>query len=249
MCNLDPKLAERLAYVKPHPDARTVRFQGHCIEEGTLRNSRVAICPACIRDDGYARAVWDLRIVRACPRHKLMLLNQCPGCGKPISWLRPQVATCRCGEDLASAMSDPAPAEHLALSAAVECTLAGNTQPWLQYVGSPNALVEQIARMSLEELHRVLRGLERLAGDLPVVKHPETITTASAAALLDWPEGFHRSLDAAVSRRDGVDARDMADGTGIKRVLCVRRLFRRLARHFDHADRDCLAQQVPRREG
>lgn len=55
------------------------------------------VCPACLREVGYARLVWLTRAVPACFRHGYGLLQECDGCGRPIRWARPGVRICRCG--------------------------------------------------------------------------------------------------------------------------------------------------------
>src|ERR1043166_7508768 len=43
------------------------------------------ICPACLRDDGYVRRIWELNIVTTCPRHKCLLIDECPGCHRRLA--------------------------------------------------------------------------------------------------------------------------------------------------------------------
>ena len=55
------------------------------------------ICPACLSEHDYCRVTWDFSFVTACPKHKCLLIDQCPGCMKVISWQRPAVDICNCG--------------------------------------------------------------------------------------------------------------------------------------------------------
>ena len=57
------------------------------------------ICPTCLNESAYARKIWDLAPVTACPIHKCLLLDECPGCMKRISWARHSISSCPCGYD------------------------------------------------------------------------------------------------------------------------------------------------------
>lgn len=58
------------------------------------------ICPACIRESGYASAWWDLKYAIACPTHTRMLVHNCPGCGRRLTHLRRGLLRCSCGASL-----------------------------------------------------------------------------------------------------------------------------------------------------
>lgn len=62
-----------------------------------LRLAHPKICPVCIRETGHIHWVWDLVPVTICPNHKIVLLDKCPNCRKPISWNRKGLGACRCG--------------------------------------------------------------------------------------------------------------------------------------------------------
>ena len=70
---------------------------GGVMMRSLLRLAHPKICPACIRETGYIRWAWDLVPVTICPNHKIVLLDKCPNCRKPISWNRRELGTCRCG--------------------------------------------------------------------------------------------------------------------------------------------------------
>jgi TniQ len=62
-----------------------------------LKNPKV--CPACLRDSKYARRIWELAPVTVCPSHECLLVDECPNCGKRISWNRKRVSLCSCDFD------------------------------------------------------------------------------------------------------------------------------------------------------
>jgi hypothetical protein len=65
------------------------------------------VCPLCLRTKQYARKIWDLSPVTACPIHRCLLLDECPACRKRISWCRRKVSCCRCEFDWREYSSPP----------------------------------------------------------------------------------------------------------------------------------------------
>lgn len=47
-------------------------------------------------------------MVTCCPTHGCLLIDHCPGCGKPISWHRKGVSTCKCEFDFRTIAPEPA---------------------------------------------------------------------------------------------------------------------------------------------
>lgn len=74
-----------------------VNYLGIDIPEQYLRLSNPAICPRCIEDSDYHRAIWDHKLVTSCTKHNVELLDYCPDCGEKISWKRNKINRCNCG--------------------------------------------------------------------------------------------------------------------------------------------------------
>jgi TniQ len=107
---------ERLAFlasVSPQQLARALRqrqtqlgrrefeFFGHrWMSVTALRVQALQICPQCLREQGYCRAVWELAGCSICLHHGGGLLDRCPHCCRPLDWTRPAVDVCRCGHYL-----------------------------------------------------------------------------------------------------------------------------------------------------
>ena len=72
--------------------------QGIGLPEHTPR----LVCPACLTEAAYHRAIWDFIFTSACPIHSRALLDTCRSCGKPLWWAGTDVSHCgRClGGDL-----------------------------------------------------------------------------------------------------------------------------------------------------
>lgn len=60
------------------------------------------ICPNCIEELGYCRLAWDLALCVACVRHQRVLIDACPLCTRALSWNRPAMNICTCGNLLAA---------------------------------------------------------------------------------------------------------------------------------------------------
>jgi hypothetical protein len=70
-------------------------FFGQAIPSYALRVRKPKICPVCVAGElGYCRRVWDLAAVTICPIHRCLLIDQCPGCGSRISWVRSEIGRC-----------------------------------------------------------------------------------------------------------------------------------------------------------
>lgn len=58
------------------------------------------LCPCCLHEDGdlpYLRSEWDWPLQIHCSVHRVMLLEQCQQCARPIDMHRRKVARCVCG--------------------------------------------------------------------------------------------------------------------------------------------------------
>jgi TniQ len=86
-------------YNRPVRGKYLLSFFDHPVPPYLLRPGRPRVCPKCLSQSQYCRKQWDFAAITSCPTHQIMLLEKCPGCGKPITWLRRSVSHCRCGTD------------------------------------------------------------------------------------------------------------------------------------------------------
>ncbi len=72
--------SELMAISYGPPDRRRAVFRGVPIDRALLRGSKSprAVCPACLSEDPYHRAVWDLTFSSACAVHACALADACP---------------------------------------------------------------------------------------------------------------------------------------------------------------------------
>ncbi len=100
------------------------------------------ICPACLADTCTWKSAWRLLLVTACTHHRVVLVAECPGCGRPFrdqrhSYLRSvgSAAVCgnplgqgplkQCQHDLTTLPAQPATPEVLATQARVDAATTG----------------------------------------------------------------------------------------------------------------------------
>jgi len=76
------------------------KFFGLSVPRSAIQLRTARICPACLREHGYVRRVWELTLVTICPLHKCLLVDECPKCYRSIPFLRPRLNFCRSGHNL-----------------------------------------------------------------------------------------------------------------------------------------------------
>lgn len=193
--NKSPSLLAPHAYSGLANDGLTeYRLNGHPIGRGLnlapLRLKRPAICPACVKESGFADVCWDATAFVACPAHGTHLLHCCPACSSPLRWLRPGLLTCSCGASLADAVTEPATPATIALMTILRKKIRGDAVSELNMTdgGLPT---EQLLRVPLGSLLRVLALLEKLNKEAGLSRGG---TWPVSDAFAEWPLGFHRYL-------------------------------------------------------
>lgn len=87
---------------------RRYALLGHELGEGMSDYShRAKLCPACVKRRKYCKASWQVRYVCGCTEHNQILIERCPRCQRPISWNRPAIDICSCGNFLTAATKPP----------------------------------------------------------------------------------------------------------------------------------------------
>lgn len=72
-----------------------IKAFGRLIPLYAVHKSTAKVCPDCLTESQYCRKIWDLSIVTACPIHSCLLIDKCPNCKKPITWLRSSITRCK----------------------------------------------------------------------------------------------------------------------------------------------------------
>ena len=196
----EPEL-ETIAYVARGGDGRT-RFKilGHDLGQHhsglplSLRDP--VICPACVAEQGYIDAFWDLEQAVACPIHGCKALSRCPVCSEPLSWFRPGLLTCGCEADLSAAHAEAASSEVLALMAVVRAKL--HREPLRDLPNDTGLPHVELDSISLRSMLGILSTLARFSleskGQSKEVGRYSAMREA-AECLARFPKGFHQMLE------------------------------------------------------
>ncbi len=54
------------------------------------------VCPQCLAEKPFHRAIWDIRLVAACPVHQKFLVATCQACRQPLKWRGNDLTRCSC---------------------------------------------------------------------------------------------------------------------------------------------------------
>lgn len=202
-------MLSRLRYAAATSESSAHRFLvfGSPVRRYFINAKLPKVCPDCLREDGYCRKVWELAPITACPRHRRMLLDECPGCRRRINWFREMVSVCPCGYDWRKAPPSPVedsglhavrrvhrlcclPLEEDLSGAGTEQTpVAGLDLEHYLYALSFIAGQREGALDATGKLFAVSRRRDRRNADL------HDAFAGAAAVLEDWPMNFERFLD------------------------------------------------------
>lgn len=81
-------------------DKQDAIFFGNRVRRQRLEFVRSRLCPLCYLSSGYHNRIFDLRILRACPIHKIELVEYCPTCDIGLTWHRNAISCCSKGHTL-----------------------------------------------------------------------------------------------------------------------------------------------------
>lgn len=159
-------------------------------------------CPMCLSEKHYWRFEWEILYGDACAKHAVWLLDQCSNCGRLLSWGRPRLMYCECGEALKNqpALACPPPVRALA-SSLRGAVIQDNAPTGLCIIKS----------LKLGQIQRLIRLLGAYGDDAPC-RLPQKvsgcarihvswqITSLASEILAGWPVTFFKILDRMQSR-------------------------------------------------
>ncbi|WP_224517075.1 TniQ family protein [Bradyrhizobium barranii] len=100
-----------------------IKFAGTTVSTVDVNGIHPKVCPTCLREDGIARQMWDLRTVTSCWRHGCYLVDHCSECGSRLTWRRRRLLRCDCGSKLTDQPAVCASAEAAAFTLLLETLL------------------------------------------------------------------------------------------------------------------------------
>lgn len=177
---------------------RYSRFGTTLIKSCLLEHTHARICPHCLAEASYMRAIWDIKFVTACARHGAAFLERCPRCSQRLTWKRSSVSFCTCGFDLRQAQTVPIMGPELELNKLMH-SASGQFDPVSQSeYGLP---VADLALLNLSEILDLLTFIGRvnasgsekkkfLPSKLPL-QDAVALTRHSTVCFSDWPTHFH----------------------------------------------------------
>lgn len=190
-----------LAYAAPDGSGRLLRHEVH---QEFVTADLIRVCPRCLAEAPYHRAVWGMSLMTVCPIHAVRLIDRCPGCGKRIGWRRQWVTRCRCGADLSRAEATPVSADELAGATALHRLLHT----------PPDRLDGLAAEIGVGGLLRLVYGLGCIATGATLrskplsfaVGHPDAawrLLEVGWQACSNWPQSFHAFLGTLRTQAEG----------------------------------------------
>jgi hypothetical protein len=189
-------------------DRTWATFRGQRISRATIERRGSAerwICPTCMDEIPAHRAIWDLRYVAICPVHRVLLMDVCPACTKPIRWRGGDLTRCVCEgmPEFSSFVAEDAAPGDISATAAVYGLMGDprfqresdevRAQPLFRDMGGAN-IAEFLYRMGLERAARPGKFFSsENPGDLAWKAHITLRLGMEATAI--WPSGFYRVID------------------------------------------------------
>ena len=214
----DPDLLRQHAYLgRTSAGQRQYCLLGHAVgrtlNQRPFRLTRPALCPACVRASGHLDACWDLSLFIACPTHRTLLVERCPVCTARVSWFRPGLLCCRCGSLLDTATAE-ASAGAVTLMAVLHAKIHDQALNTVEHdAGLP---LQWLAGLSVEVLIWLILTLGKFSPQADGAKprrDRRLIVEGAAAALADWPNGFHALLRFTVQS----GASTQSNGVGLRK--------------------------------
>lgn len=178
-------------------------FFGNIVPKSCIQLRYAKLCPVCLLESSYSRRIWDFALVTTCLKHKCLLIDECPNCGKPLTWLRNRVSVCSCEFDWRESAPLPVKESELTLTQHVH-QLCGlpiyNTDTQEQINQNP------VSKLSLQDLLLTIffiagqrQGLSVSTGRRLLAfrrnKDLHELFTTAYSAFEDWPHIYYRFLD------------------------------------------------------
>jgi hypothetical protein len=202
---------------------------------GRLHRSQAdAVCPRCLGESPYLRCHWEHVYVTACPKHRILHVDQCNACGKHLSPERLYIGLCSCGHDLSSLPQVPASRgqQWLSMLIASNGQQSGGVQPTLHDVDI-NVLIS-VVRTLCQHADPTRPRLPRDAALPKFVSEAVKFLAPLDALLSDWPTGFQNHVEHRIvaGRKDArtlntllgdwyINLRKLCKGTALEPLLQI----------------------------
>jgi hypothetical protein len=179
----------------------TLTLFGHSIAKYYLRMQTPKVCVKCVKELGYIKALWDFTYINACTKHQCKLTSQCPHCKSQLSWYRPGLLICECGEDFGDHRESVASDEELFFTDCFRRIFERDISE-MDVIRSPIPL--PFYKMQLSTFNSIVTSLgtkslsNASGGKLRAVKDKRVYWEA-IRILNDWDNGFRALMAGSVS--------------------------------------------------
>jgi len=158
--------------------------------------ARPRVCSECLRDDPqFEPLLWSFRPLSVCLRHRALLIDQCPQCGRHLRPLRLELVRCACDHDFREAASVQFGDSAHQLSRQLIGWLEGDRVPFEEF--SVPAMFWWLDRLAAA-MRQTPPWLSRTRAELSL---PDLVTIdqvgwlAATEILSQWPARFWEFLD------------------------------------------------------
>jgi hypothetical protein len=134
MTNRPARLLQPIAFRSK--DNKMSVILGQVVSKMEMNATVAPVCPTCVIEKGFMEAHFSLSLMTICPEHKF-LVKVCPGCSKRLTWKRPGLLHCNCGQVLGDAGVQPALTAVVELLAIVRAKVLSLSNPTESVSGLP----------------------------------------------------------------------------------------------------------------
>jgi predicted DNA-binding transcriptional regulator AlpA len=183
------------------------KFFGLSVPRSAIHLRTARICPACLRENGYVRRIWELTLITTCPIHKCLLVDECPKCHRSVPFLRPRLNLCGSGHKLQNIKAAAVKEHEMELTRRVQalCKLEGawETPEQNSYLGALELHdLIQIVSLISSQYYLASYGCGARAVDTTTrwlrsikLKDVHELLCKAMHAFREWPTNFFAFLD------------------------------------------------------
>ncbi len=184
---------------------------------------RMRWCPACLREQGYIRGEWRLKLCCVCPQHSCFLRDRCQACGAPQRMEREDILRCRCGAQLDAGEQPVAAAGLVDLTAFMMASVFELDLASDGGAGGPTGNASRPSFGTAAQWFKLVRYLGAFASSARPARAGQAArlddlavatkyAQAAARILDDWPLGLYALLRDAAAMQDNTASLSRAFG-------------------------------------
>ena len=187
---------------------RQWQFAGEVVtKDYFLRPGQPSVCPRCLKESVYLRGEWEMTFFVACPFHNILLVQSCPGCGKPLSFHRAKLDRCNCGFPYAEACPEVAPPEAVWAALLVQRFVSDGARSQIEPRVATSITTDRLAALGLDALFKTFWFFGQYLGEedfvpigraRPGVREVVEIVRKTIRVLDGWPGVFLQRLEERV---------------------------------------------------